>query len=500
MTKIPKSWVTVVLLLACAAVPSLVPGLSRYRVIDPMRLLETLAAPWRGNPVAKVFRSREAPRPARPAAADNAASTRIAPLPTPTLPAVPSGLGDDWPSGDEENAYAAAVTGEVAIEDYGSVLPGFFARLGRTERKAPGAITRISHFGDSPVTGDLIAGDARARLQARFGDAGHGWIFVDRPWEWYNHRGVRLSGGGWSARSAMIPPGKPGNDGFGGVSFSASGQGAQSRIATAARGRGSAVSRFDIHFQAGSRGGTLLASVDGEAATEIPTAAQPGEGGLVVHSLAVPDGGHELRLRPKGDGPVRLFGVVLERNLPGVVYDTVGANGATIRHLARFDRKGWMDALRRRGPDLVILNYGTNESGYGVLSYPAYVRDYREVIRRIREALPGCAILVMAPMDRGVRGSGGGIETAASIPRLVAAQRRIARSEKVAFFDTYAAMGGAGTMADWYERSPRLVSGDFTHPTHQGASIVGDLLVDALLKGYASRTQFESPGPEGATP
>jgi lysophospholipase L1-like esterase len=201
----------------------------------------------------------------------------------------------------------------------------------------------------------------------------------------------------------------------------------------------------------------------------------------------VPDGAHELAIRTKGDGVVRLFGVVLERETPGVVYDTLGANGATIRRLARLERAGWVDSLKARRPDLVILNYGTNESSNDWLAFDAYVRDYREVIGRIREAVPDGAILLMAPMDRGVRGEQGGIGTEKSIPRLVAAQRFVAREEQVAFFDTYAAMGGAGTMADWYNRSPRLVAGDFTHPTHRGAALVGDLLVDALLKGYASR-------------
>ena len=39
-------------------------------------------------------------------------------------------------------------------------------------------------------------------------------------------------------------------------------------------------------------------------------------------------------------------------------------------------------------------------------------------------------------------------------------------------------------MARWYEEEPRLVTGDFTHPTYTGAQQLGTLLVDALLKGF----------------
>ena len=133
----PKTWVTVALLLACAAVPYLAPGMARYRVLDPPRLLDTLVAPWRGNPLSKVFRSRENVRAARPLPADNGSAMPHAPRPPmPRLAAGPAGLGADWPSAEEENDYAADAAGLVGVEDYGNDLPRFYGRLWSTERKA----------------------------------------------------------------------------------------------------------------------------------------------------------------------------------------------------------------------------------------------------------------------------------------------------------------------------------------------------------------------------
>jgi len=54
----------------------------------------------------------------------------------------------------------------------------------------------------------------------------------------------------------------------------------------------------------------------------------------------------------------------------------------------------------------------------------------------------------------------------------------------VAFFNTYEAMGGRGTMARWYAAEPRLVGADFIHPKPAGAKIVGELLYNALRDGY----------------
>ena len=50
--------------------------------------------------------------------------------------------------------------------------------------------------------------------------------------------------------------------------------------------------------------------------------------------------------------------------------------------------------------------------------------------------------------------------------------------------DAVDAMGGAGTMAKWYNGKPRLVSADFLHPNPTGAAKVGALLEEALLKDY----------------
>jgi hypothetical protein len=80
--------------------------------------------------------------------------------------------------------------------------------------------------------------------------------------------------------------------------------------------------------------------------------------------------------------------------------------------------------------------------------------------------------------------AGGEIGTVPSIPRLVAIQRRVAADMHCAFFNTFEAMGGIGTMGRWYEAEPRLVGADFIHPMPGGAKIVGGLLYQALLDGY----------------
>jgi lysophospholipase L1-like esterase len=200
--------------------------------------------------------------------------------------------------------------------------------------------------------------------------------------------------------------------------------------------------------------------------------------------FTVPEGAREVRI-VVSEGHVRLFGINLEKNAPGVIYHSLGLNGAYVSVLARmFREQHWSAQLRHYRPDLVIVNYGTNESVYKDFIERAYARELKEVIRRVRAALPEASILVMSPMDRGTRDVSGSIGTVPVLPRLVAMQERLASENGCAFFNTFQAMGGPGTMGRWYRTEPRLVSADFIHPLPAGARIVGDLLFQSLISGY----------------
>src|SRR6516165_5953327 len=90
----------------------------------------------------------------------------------------------------------------VLFDDSQGSLDRFYRALSRSERREPGAVTRIIHYGDSPTTSDLITGDIRSLLQRHFGDAGHGFVLADNPWAWYHHAGVKVFALGWRMLSA----------------------------------------------------------------------------------------------------------------------------------------------------------------------------------------------------------------------------------------------------------------------------------------------------------
>ena len=341
------------------------------------------------------------------------------------------------------------------LDDASPALNHFYASLWRTERKLPGAVTRIVHYGDSPSTADLVTGDVRSILQGRYGDAGHGFVLIGKPWAWYRHNGVEVSASGWNMSRASFSESHDGLFGLGGVSFVANGV-ASSKIVYSSAGH----THFEVWYLKEPGGGSLSVTGDGESLGDVDTGAD--EKAPAVAVFHAPAGVHTLELnvvRP----PVRLFGVVAEKSGPGVVYDTLGLNGASVNVLSYLmNAKHLAEELRQRHPDLVIVNYGTNEADFASFIDHGYEKELREAIRRIRAALPEASILVMSPMDRGQH-SGGDIETMPTIPRLVEIQRRVA--------------------ARWYTGQPRLVSADLIHPFPAGGKTIAVIFARELAAG-----------------
>jgi lysophospholipase L1-like esterase len=363
------------------------------------------------------------------------------------------------------------------LDDSDGGLDHFYQSLDRTERREPDSITHIVHYGDSPTTADLITGDVRALLQQRFGDAGHGFILVAKPWAWYQHRTVSLSDSGWQILPASHFEARDGFFGLGGVSFTAT-EPARTRIILDDPGQ----SRFDLYFLRQPDGGRIAISASGLEVTTIDTQGERTEPGFAPFS--VEGGASELELQT--EGRVRAFGITAEKPVPGVVYDSLGLNGASITVLTRmFNQQHWAAELRHRNPDLVVINYGTNEADFGAFIDRGYEKELREAIRRIRGALPQASILIMSPMDRGQRNGLGDIETMETIPRIVDIQRRVALDTGCAFFDTFTAMGGTGTMARWYNAQPRLVSADLIHPVPAGGKRIATIFVREIEAGLA---------------
>jgi lysophospholipase L1-like esterase len=168
-----------------------------------------------------------------------------------------------------------------------------------------------------------------------------------------------------------------------------------------------------------------------------------------------------------------------------MVYHSIGVNGAKFKHYLAAGL--FVDQTAALAPDLVILSLGTNEA----LDYPYFDPQFSNqldsLIERLRAKNPNAKILLTTPPDSyrrktrrnpGVEIIGNKITTYADLHNL-------------AYWDLYQ-VGGGNHSADFWKKY-RLMRFDGIHFTVNGYALQGNLLYDALMKGYNEYVQYRHP-------
>lgn len=365
-------------------------------------------------------------------------------------------------------------------------LDGFYEALARLAHGRASDSVRIAVFGDSNLTMDFTSGRMRRRLQQRFGDGGHGFVALAKPWSHYRHMDVQHDViGGWKAFAITTSPTGDGMYGLGGIAAENQFIGARTFVATAPEGApvGGAVGRFDLFYFARPRGGEVAVRIDDASPERVETEA--GAPGLGVRRFDVADGPHRFEVSATSNGSVRLFGVALERSEPGVVVDSFGVGALNTKTLGRHDPALFAAMLEARRYDLVIFMTGAND----IFTMDAVPPTMKRIIATIRQALPRASIMMMTPADRGLKKSMK--ETLA----VVSQRREVAANEGVALWDQFEAMGGRNSMGGFVRT--KLAFKDAVHFTEIGGAFVADRFIDALDEGFAA---FVAKHPEAGCP
>jgi hypothetical protein len=385
------------------------------------------------------------------------------------------GLPAYKPHADDE----IEVPHELELPD-AKALDTFYARLAETDAGFAGSVTRVTHWGDSVIAADNVTSTLRQTMQRRFGDAGHGFHLAARPHSSYWHRAMKFSGGeGWSKCYIIHGCAKDGRYGLGGTVSTSAGGGRSSFATHPKTPNGRKVSRYEIWYQARPGGGKLRLVVDGGEPEVLDTSAEE-----VVdkwHVKEVEDGPHELEIRASGGGKVKVYGVVMEREGPGVVWDEMSQIGAFTSRFLYFDPTHIREQIEHRGTNLIVFEFGGNDLLLKGRNIAKYREQFGKVLARFRAGDKPPACLVISPVDHGQR-DGNRIVSVEGMQRTTDAQREAAHENGCAFFDTRAAMGGENSVARW--RSKRWISGDLSHLTGSGQRVLGQLVYLALMKGY----------------
>ncbi len=341
---------------------------------------------------------------------------------------------------------------------------------------------RVLVYGASHTQADVYPGYLRAYLQSRFGNGGQGFVSLVKVNRWFRYADWNIDETkGWKCEHAQRSSSR--KDGYYGL-LGACGSATSKRDKTTLvpRSDSATASNYELWYLAQPGGGRLDLLVDGTKQATVDTdAKQIGPG---YHPFTVPAGSHEVQVRAKGDGEIRLFGMVMETDTPGVVVDTLGIAGTRAANMLKWDQAIWTDNVQHRDPDLYILAYGTNEATDEDQSMDAYRRNLREVLTRLRAAAPDASCLLLGPGDFPRE-----IEEDVWVPRprvaqIVEAQRDIAYEMGCGFWDAVAFMGGVNSMHTWATARPQMASRDHIHLTKRGYVRMGMAVTDAMMASF----------------
>lgn len=362
----------------------------------------------------------------------------------------------------------------------GTALQRFYESLARSDDGVDGAITRVTHMGDSSIGMDQLPHFLRTRFQDRFGDGGAGFVLAQPHSPNYRNQTVHLSNPvNWDFCFVAFQCMRDGHYGLGGVVAQSNG-GSTTVVRTRRNGQyGRNVSRLELWYAGRPRGGSLELRIDQDEPILVRTAAEMLEDRW--HEAALSPGEHRIRLRAAGGGPVRAYGLVLETDGPGVVWDTLSMIGAfTVRVLLQ-DPAHFRRQLERRRSDLVVLGYGGNDLRRyvgGVASIEQFQEETRQLLSRVRDAGASCLLTGVVEHER----SGPTRISPDDVQAVVDAQRSAAEEAGCAFFDVYQAMGGAGGFRNWMREG--LASTDLKHLNRQGREVLAGWMYDAIVSDY----------------
>lgn len=418
----------------------------------------------------------------------------------------------DSASARDAHAHAwSAIAREGEVPELGSTptsVPGLFVPI--VDPPAGPALTRfhealsglargertkvrVAMYGASGTAADLGTGYVRAYLQHRFGAGGPGFVPLVPLSRWYRHEQVKVRASkGWKKEHAQIGSGrKDGRYGYLGASFATDRARQWAQVESKATAGADAIARVELHVLAQPGGGRLRVLIDGRLRETISTASEHVRPMFV--QLDVKPGRHTVRVETVGDGEVRLFGVVLESDRPGVVLDTLGIDGTRATNHVQWDEAIWAEAAKRRELDLVTLSYGTNESvdEDDDMTIPQYREHLRTVLERLRRTLPDVDCLMLVPVDFPLLVDGDP-QPRPRLLEIVQIQRELAPRYGCGLWDGMKFMGGPGSMSSFVQADPPLARDDYLHFNRRGAARKAQAFADAVMAAYDAASVRDS--------
>jgi lysophospholipase L1-like esterase len=367
---------------------------------------------------------------------------------------------------------------EENVIENGKILEPLFAKM-LTQRIGGGKKISIVHVGDSHVLGNFLTREVRERLQREFGDAGRGLIFPYKlaqsngPKDYLVETNCRWSGSNCQRDLSAATQ-------FGLSGFKLETTNLKAELTFKLRD----TATLETHLF------TKVTVFQRKSALEFDLEVRDDVTNQTAQLFIEDDYARSFYFdRPVGQVTIAakktsnqqrtltIDGVSLENELSGVLYHSIGVNGAKFMDYAR--AKHFARQVADLEPDLVILSFGTNE-GQGKTGADYMRQTMNELTTQILERCPTATIMLTTPADSYLRGKGFN----PYLNEMSAVIRDYAHKMDFALWDLHRFSGGENSALNW--KSNGLMSSDSVHYSKIGYAAQGKLLYQSLIKGYNS--------------
>lgn len=333
----------------------------------------------------------------------------------------------------------------------------------------------VAHFGDSLVQGGFAAEIARGRLQSLNGSAGRGMVFPYAIAKTYSQNDFRSTfTGDWiTANSSQAQSSLPiGVSGF--VARTAAVDASFTLNFFTTPEIGTKRVKF---FYVATLGTYTLRVQSGNFLHDIVVSGGSASPQSQMLELSFPEMSDTLRFeirntQPKNGSFFEVHGVSIENATPGVMYHNLGVGSAN--YGALLAQTYFEEQSARLAPDLIILDWGTNDLVPKNSVPPEFEKNLVQTIQRVKAKHPNALIVVTSAQDYNFRRKN--ITATYDFATLA---RRLAFENDCLFYDWYRIAGGRGAMTIWTAYG--LASPDNIHLTGLGYAVKGELFAQSLL-------------------
>jgi lysophospholipase L1-like esterase len=355
---------------------------------------------------------------------------------------------------------------------YNSAFANFIGQLKGFKKSKQQKIT-ILHIGDSHIQCDIFTDKVRINFQQQFGDGGRGLVFPYKVAKSTNpHNFVSFATGEWTAYSS-VKTNLFSRWGLTGYTLSTNNPQATLALQTS-WSRNSPITKIKIFYPLKDYSLFDVNLLIPKSQIKIKNLYH--EDGFVEYEFKQAQ--RTIPLTFSNSLPIQkqflLQGISLENHQKGVIYHSVGVNGADIETFLRCtDLNPQLKVLQ---PDLVVISLGTNDALVPNFDEQLFKVNYKLLIRQIRTTLPNAAILLTTPNPSYdfTKKPNKHLEKVQKI------LKELKKELNCTLWDFYGIMGGVKSIKTF--ESKGWLKPDKIHLTNKGYTQQGELFWECFLR------------------